>query len=71
MNKLVINRILLAVVFLLLVYSLYVLPFAEWIVVVGDWSQEHPVAGPITYVTGVAVATILFLPGSVSMMIAG
>ena len=71
MNKLVINRILLAIVFLALVYSLYVLPFAEWIVVVGDWSQKHPIAGPITYITCVAAATILFLPGSVSMMIAG
>ncbi|MDH3303860.1 MAG: TVP38/TMEM64 family protein [Gammaproteobacteria bacterium] len=71
MNKLVINRVLLAAVFLALAFSLYALPFAEWIVAIGDWSDRHPVAGPITYVACVAVATILFLPGSVSMMIAG
>jgi uncharacterized membrane protein YdjX (TVP38/TMEM64 family) len=71
LNKLVINRVLLAAVFLALAYSLYALPFAEWIVAVGDWSERHPVAGPVIYVACVAVATILFLPGSVSMMIAG
>ncbi len=71
MSRLVLNRIALAAVFIALVYSLYVLPFAEWVGFVVDWAGQHPIAGPITYVVCIVVATILFVPGSVSMMIAG
>lgn len=71
MYRTAINRIALAAVFVALVYSLYVLPFADWIAVVVAWAQEHPVAGPATYIVCVVIATVLFVPGSGSMMIAG
>ena len=54
-----------------LAYSLYALPCAEWVTSVVDWSTQHPVAGPITYIACVVLATVLFVPGSGSMMIAG
>ena len=71
MNRTIVNRIALAVAFLALAYSLYVAPVADWITAVSDWAQLHPMAGPVCYVIGVVVATVLFLPGSVSMMIGG
>ncbi|NNF40312.1 MAG: TVP38/TMEM64 family protein [Woeseiaceae bacterium] len=71
MNRAVINRIALAAVFLGLVFGLYLLPLAEWITAVIEWAEAHPVAGPISYILGVILATVLFVPGSVSMMIAG
>lgn len=71
MNRAVANRIALAAVFLALAYSLYAAPVAVWITAVSDWAQQHPIAGPACYVVAVVVATVLFLPGSVSMMIGG
>ena len=35
------------------------------------WSREHPTVGALAYVAFVCVATVAFLPGSVSMMLAG
>lgn len=61
----------LTIVFLALAYSVYVLPFADWIAVVVEWSTVHPVAGPISYIVCIVVATVMFVPGSGSMMIAG
>lgn len=58
-------------IFLALAYSLYALPFAEWIAVVVEWSKLHPVAGPLIYIAWVILATVMFVPGSGSMMIAG
>ncbi len=71
MNRTTVNRIALAAVFIALAYSLYGLPFAEWVELVANWSKQHPIAGPAIYVAGVVVGTVLFLPGSVSIMIAG
>lgn len=58
-------------IFLALAYGLYAFPFSDWIAVVIEWSKQHPVAGPLIYVAFVVVATVLFVPGSGSMMIAG
>lgn len=71
MSRTFINRVVVAAVFVALVCSLYLLPFADWIAVVVDWAQRHPVMGPTTYVVCIVGATILFVPGSGSMMIAG
>ena len=71
MNRDLINRLALAAVFVALVYGLYVFPFAEWIAVIVEWADAHPVAGPAAYVIAVIVATVMFVPGSGSMMIAG
>ncbi len=66
-----INRVALTAVFVALAYSLYALPFADWIAVIVEWSKLHPIAGPALYIVGVVIATVLFVPGSGSMMIAG
>ena len=71
MNRTVLNRLVISALFVALVYSLYLVPFADWIAVAVDWSQDHPVAGPLIYIACVVVATVLFMPGSASMMIAG
>ncbi len=71
MNRTAINRIALAVIFVALVYSVYALPFAEWISVVVGWAYVHPIVGPMAYVAAVIVATVLFVPGSGSIMIGG
>lgn len=71
MNRIIINRIALAAVFVVLAYSLYLAPFAEWVAYVVAWSGQHPIAGPIAYVACVVIATVLFVPGSVSIMVAG
>lgn len=65
------NRAVMTAIFAALVYSLYALPFAEWIGVIVEWSKQHPVAGPLIYIASVILATVLFVPGSGSMMIAG
>lgn len=70
-SRTIVNRIVIAAVFLALAYSLYVLPFADWVAIVVEWSKQHPIAGPIIYVLSVVIATVLFVPGSGSMMIAG
>ncbi len=71
MNRTLINRIVISAVFVALVYSLYFLPFADWVEAIVAWVERHPAAGPATYVALVVAATVLFLPGSGSMMIAG
>ena len=71
MNRTTVNRIAISVLFVLLVYALYGLPFADWLTGVVAWAQQHPVAGPAAYIIGVIIATVLFMPGSGSMMIAG
>jgi uncharacterized membrane protein YdjX (TVP38/TMEM64 family) len=61
----------LALVFVALASSLYFLPLTNWISALVEWGQHHPVAGPAAYVLFVVLATVLFLPGSVAMMIGG
>jgi len=69
--KAVVKRTGLTVVFIVLAVSLYYLPLASWVSALVEWGQQHPVAGPLAYVFFVVVATVLFLPGSVAMMIGG
>ncbi len=71
MNRTAINRLAISIAFVALVYSLYLLPFADWVAAMVTWVQEHPVAGPSTYVLFVVLGTILFVPGSISMMVGG
>ena len=66
-----INRLVMVVIFLVLVYAVYVLPIAEPVLALVDWAQSHPLAGAFVYIACVIVATVLFVPGSGSMMIAG
>ncbi len=69
--KAVVKRTGVTVVFIVLAVSLYYLPLASWVSALVEWGQQHPVAGPLAYVFFVVVATVLFLPGSVAMMIGG
>lgn len=71
MKRITVNRIAISALFLLLVYALYALPFADWLASVVEWIQLRPIAGAVVYIAGVVVATVLFVPGSGSMMIAG
>jgi uncharacterized membrane protein YdjX (TVP38/TMEM64 family) len=71
LNRTFINRIALAAAFVALVYSLYALPFADWIAVVVEWAQRHPITGPMVYTACVIAATVMFVPGSVLIMVAG
>jgi uncharacterized membrane protein YdjX (TVP38/TMEM64 family) len=65
------KRLGLAVVFVILATSLYYLPLAHWATALVSWGQNHPVAGPMAYIIFVIIATVLFLPGSVAIMIGG
>lgn len=65
------RRMGLAAVVIVLATSLYYLPLANWVSVLVEWGQQHPIAGAAAYVFFVVLATVLFLPGSVAMMIAG
>ena len=67
----IIKRLGLAIVFVALATSLYFLPLAIWVSALVDWGQQHPVLGPVVYMVFVVLATVLFLPGSVAMMIGG
>ena len=71
MKRTTINRAAMAVIFVALAGSLYVLPFADWIEAAVDWSALHPVASPVIYTACVVLATVVFVPGSGSMMVAG
>lgn len=65
------NRLGLVFVFIVLSTSLYFMPLAQWISALVEWGEHHPVAAPVVYVVFVTVSTVLFLPGSVAMMIGG
>lgn len=71
MKRTLTNRLVISAVFVALVYSLYFLPFSDWVAAVVTWAERHPAAAPATYLGLVIVATVLFVPGSGSMMIAG
>lgn len=71
MNRTFINRLAITAVFLALVYGLYALPFSDWVTATVDWAQLHPIAGPVIYVLCFVAATVLMVPGSGLIMIAG
>jgi len=67
----ILKRLGLVIVFAALATSLYFLPFADWVATLVEWGRQHPLAGPLVYILFVIIATVLFLPGSVAMMIGG
>lgn len=71
MSRSLFNRLVMVVIFLALVYAVYVLPIAEPVTALVDWAQAHPLEGAFVYIACVILATVLFVPGSGSMMIAG
>jgi uncharacterized membrane protein YdjX (TVP38/TMEM64 family) len=71
MSRATINRLAMVGMFVALVYALYAYPIADQVVALVDWAQTHLLAGALVYVICVVLATVLFVPGSGSMMIAG
>ena len=71
MKRATINRLVLVAIFAALVCALYVLPIAGPVAALVSWAQAKPLAGGVVYVVCVVIATVLFIPGSGSMMIAG
>jgi len=71
MSRATVNRLAMVGIFAALVYGLYVFPVADQVMALVDWAQTHPVAGALVYIVCVVVATVLFVHGSGSMMIAG
>ncbi|HNP64730.1 MAG TPA: TVP38/TMEM64 family protein, partial [Woeseiaceae bacterium] len=65
------KRLGLGILLVVLIGSLLVLPIASWVEELVSWGRQHAVAGPVAYVVFVIIATVLFLPGSVAMMIGG
>jgi uncharacterized membrane protein YdjX (TVP38/TMEM64 family) len=66
-----VKRLALGVVFVALAATLYVFPLADWVATWVDWARGKPVAGAFVYILFVGIATVMFLPGSVAMMIGG
>lgn len=71
MNRTSLNRVALAILFAILAYSLTLLPIVAWLEALSVWRVTHPLAAPIAYALFVILATVLFVPGSATMMIAG
>lgn len=71
MKRAAFNRLVLVALFAALVYALYVLPIAGPVTTLVNWAQANPLAGGVAYIVCVVIATVLFIPGSGSMMIAG
>ena len=71
MSREMFNRLVMLAIFLALVYAIYVTPIAEPVLSLVDWARANPVAGAFAYTACVILATVLFIPGSGSMMIAG
>ncbi len=65
------RRLIVLAILIALAGSAAYLPVAEWVTVLVAWGRQHAVAGPVAYVLFVIVATVLFLPGSIAMMIGG
>ena len=71
MSRTTVNRLAMVGIFAALVYALYSYPVADQVVALVEWAQAHRVAGALLYIICVVLATVLFVPGSGSMMIAG
>lgn len=65
------NRVAVTVVLIAFAASLYILPIAEYIGTLVEWARQQTIAGPAAYIFFVAAAAVLFLPGSIAMMMGG
>jgi len=65
------NRLLLLAGLVTAAFLLRTLPLTDWLQRLDRLNEFHPVAVPVAYVLIVAFATILMLPGWISMMIGG
>ena len=69
------NKTLLRILFVVIIVGLAVsargLPIADWLTGLESWVRRYPLAGAVAYVLLTVVATVLLLPGWVSMMLGG
>ena len=66
-----VNRLALAALFAGLVWAVYAFPVADRVVAVMGWVQAHPVEGALVYLLCTVVGSVLFVPGSTWMLLAG
>lgn len=71
MTRKALNRLALAALFAALVYAVYALPIADRVVALMDWVRQHPVQGSLVYVLCAISGSVLFVPGSTWMLLAG
>lgn len=71
MTRRVLNRISLVALFVALAYAIHALPIADRILALLNWIAANPLEGGIVYVASVVVASVLFMPGSTWMLLAG
>lgn len=69
------NKTLLQFLFVVIIVGLAVsargLPLADWLAELECWARQYPLVGAVAYVLLTVVATVLLLPGWVSMMLGG
>ena len=71
MTRKTLNRLALAGLFAALVYALYAFPVADRVFALMEWVQVNPLKGAVVYLLCTVVASVLFMPGSTWMLLAG
>ena len=71
MTRKVLNRFALVALFAALVYALYAMPVADRVVALMAWVQAHPLEGALVYLACAVSGSVLFVPGSTWMLLAG
>lgn len=71
MTRATINRLLVLAGIVIFAGLFRILPVTEWLEQLERLNELHPVAVPLGYVAGVAIATVALFPGWISMMLGG
>ena len=71
MTRKTVNRLALAALFAGLVYAVYALPVADRMLALMEWIKANPLEGAFLYVVSTVTASVLFMPGSTWMLLAG
>lgn len=71
MTRKIVNRLALAALFAALVYAVYAFPVADRVLALMSWVRANPLEGALVYVVCTVVASVLFMPGSTWMLLAG
>ena len=71
MTRATINRLLVLAGIVIFAALFRILPVTEWLEQLERLNDLHPVAVPLGYVAGVAIATVALFPGWISMMLGG
>ena len=71
MTRATINRLLVLAGIVIFAALFRFLPITEWLEQLARLNEQYPVAVPLGYVAGVAIATVALFPGWISMMLGG